>query len=162
MSNIERANGFHPYEEPDRESPYTAGGTVYPGDLVRMNSSGLIVAAAADQTANIGVAANYATTGQTVNVWDEPEQKFTVQAGGSTDLEQSACGLNYQIIATIGDTTYRQSRMELDSTSGATTPATLPLRMLAVQPVINNSPGVHAKVVVSINNHQLRPGTVGV
>lgn len=162
MSNANRPHGFSPYEEIQRESPYVAGGTIYPGDLVRMNSSGLVVVASADTNPNLGVSAQYATSGQEVKVWDGPDQKFMVQcdSGGSVDIEQTACGLNYQVVVTSGDTSYKQSRQELDASTGASD-SNLPLRMLAIAPILNNGGGVNAKVVVSLNNRQLAPGTVG-
>lgn len=162
MANADRKKGFQPYEEIKRESPYQAGGTVYPGDLVRMNSSGLVVAASADTSANIGVAAQYAVSGQEVKVWDDPEQKFEVQADsdGSVAIAQTNAGLNYQIVATTGSTAYRQSRQELDASSAASD-SNLPLRMLAISPAVDNAAGVNAKVVVVLNNHQRKAGVEG-
>ncbi len=162
MANVERANGFQPYETIESESPYVAGGTVYPGDLVRMDNSGRIVAASADTDPNFGVSAQYAISGQEVKVWDHMDQKYSVQcdAGGSIDIEQTACGLNYQVVATAGDTQYKQSRQELDASSGATD-SNLPLRMLAISPAQNNSAGVLAKVIVVLNNIQVKAGQVG-
>jgi hypothetical protein len=162
MSNISRAHGLQPYEEAMRESPYVAGGTIYPGDLVRMNSSGTVQVASADTSANLGVAAQYATSGNEVKVWDHPDQKFLVQCddGGSVSIAQTDCGLNYQIVATSGNSSYKQSRQELDASSGATD-SNLPLRMLAIAPIQNNAAGVNAKVVVKLNNHQLGNAVVG-
>lgn len=162
MANPNRAHGLQPYEDIKRESPYVAGGTIYPGDLVRMNSSGLVVAASADTNPNLGVSAQYAVSGDEVKVWDDPDQRFVVQAddGGSVSIAQTDAGLNYQIVATTGSTAYRQSRQELDASSGASD-SNLPLRMLAISPAVGNAAGVNAKVVVAINNHQRRPGTVG-
>jgi hypothetical protein len=162
MANANRPSGLRPYEEVLRESPYVAGGTVYPGDIVRMNSSGQIVAASADTTANIGVAASYATSGNEVKVWDDPDQKFVCQAdsGGSVSIAQTDCNLNYQIVATTGNTTYKQSRQELDA-SQAASDSNLPLRMLAIAPLQGNAAGVNAKVVVVLNNHQLKQATEG-
>lgn len=162
MANASRAKGLQPYEDIKRESPYVAGGTIYPGDLVRMNSSGLIVAASADTSPNIGVSAQYAVSGQEVKVWDDPDQRFVCQAdsGGSISIAQTNAGLNYQIVATTGSTAYKQSRQELDASTGATD-SNLPLRMLAISPAVDNAAGVLAKVVVAINNHQRRAGVVG-
>lgn len=162
MANVNRAHGFQPYEEIKRESPYVAGGTVYPGDLVRMNSSGLIVAASADTNPNLGVAAGYATSGLEVKVWDHPDQKYECQAddGGSVSIAQTDAGLNYQAVVTTGSTAFKQSRQELDASSGASD-SNLPLRMLAISPAQNNAAGVNAKVVVVLNNQQMRPGVAG-
>lgn len=162
MANANRAKGLQPYEDIKRLSPYVAAGTVYPGDLVRMDNTGRIVAASADTAANIGVSAQYATVGQEVKVWDDPEQKFVAQAdsGGSVSIAQTNCGLNYQIVATTGSTQFRQSRQELDASSGASD-SNLPLRMLAIEPAVDNAAGVNAKVVVVINNHQRKAGVEG-
>jgi hypothetical protein len=162
MANANRAKGLAPYEEPLRESPYVAGGTVYPGDIVRMNTSGQVIAASADTAPNCGVSAQYATSGQECKVWDHPDQKFVVQAdaGGSVAIAQTNAGLNYQIVATAGSTQFKQSRQELDASSGASD-SNLPLRMLAIQPAVDNAPGVNAKVVVVLNNKQLAAGTEG-
>lgn len=162
MANANRAKGLQPYEDIKRESAYVAGGTIYPGDIVRMNSSGLIVAASADTNPNIGVSAQYATSGQEVKVWDDPDQRFVCQAdsGGSVAIAQTNCGLNYQIVATTGSTAYKQSRQELDSSTAASD-SNLPLRMLAIQPAVDNAAGVNAKVVVALNNHQRKAGVEG-
>lgn len=160
MSNDSRPKGLQPYEDALRDSPYVAGGTIYPGDLVRMNSSGQVVTASADTSPNLGVSAQYATVGNECKVWDDPEQKFTVQADASAAIAQTNVGLNYQIVATAGNTDYKQSRMELATTSGATD-SNLPLRMLAIQPAVKNDPGTNAKVVVVLNNNQLKAGTLG-
>lgn len=162
MANANRAKGLRPYEDVKRESPYVAGGTIYPGDIVRMNNAGAVIAASADTSPNIGVAASYATSGQQVIVWDDPEQKFVCQgdAGDSVSLAQADCGLNFQIVATTGSTAYKQSRQELDASSGATD-SNLPLRMLAISPAVDNEAGVRRKVVVVLNNHQRKAGVVG-
>jgi hypothetical protein len=162
LANSNRARGFQPYEDVLRVSPYVAGGTIYPGDLVRQDNAGAIVAASADTNPNLGVAANYATSGQEVNVWDHPEQKFVCQAddGGSVSVNQALMGLNTQIVATSGSTAFKQSRQELDASSAATN-SNLPARMLAIQPAVKNAAGVNAKVVCMINNHQRKLGVVG-
>lgn len=162
MSNASRAKGLQPYEDIMRTSPYVAGGTVYPGDIVRMDNAGKVVAASADTNPNIGVAASYATTGQEVQVWDHPDQKYTVQAdsGGSVSIAQTNANLNYQIVATTGSTAYKQSRQELDASSGASD-SNLPLRMLAIHPAVDNAAGVNAKVIVVLNTDQIKQADTG-
>lgn len=162
MANADRKRGLQPYEDALRSSPYSAAGTIYPGDIVRMDNAGLVAAASADTNPNCGVAATYATVGQEVIVWDHPEQKFVAQqdSGGSTNIVQSHAGLNFQIVATTGSTAFKQSRQELDSSTGATD-SNLPVRMLAIQPAVGNASGVNAKVVCMLNNHQRKAGVVG-
>jgi hypothetical protein len=161
MANADRARGLQPYEEVKRESPYVAGGTVYPGDAVKLDNSGRIVVAAASDALQ-GVAAHYATSGNPVMVWDHPDQKFVAQAATGVSIAQTDMGLNADIVANSPDSTYRQSRHEIDGSSIATTPATLQLRLLAISPAIDNAAGDMAKVVCVINSHQLKAGTAGV
>jgi hypothetical protein len=88
-------------------------------------------------------------------VYDDPEQKFIVQSDDATEpAAQTACGLNYNIVATAGNSSYKASRMELDGSSGATD-SVLPLRLLDIVQAPDNAFGAQAKCVVKINNHQL-------
>jgi hypothetical protein len=159
MANTDKPKGFRPAERALRESKYVTGGIVYPGDAVKMNNAGAIVVVAASD-APIGVAAHYAASGAEVMVWDDPNQKYVVQADDGTTLAQTGVGLNYNIVATGGSTSYKQSRMELDSSSGATD-SNLPLRLLGFEPSVGNAAGEFADCIVVINNHQLRPASVG-
>ncbi len=160
MANANRPQGFRPSGDALRESPYTAAGTIYPGDLVKMDNSGRIVVCAAGVAGSVGVAVNYAASASEVMVWDHPDQKFVVQADDGTTLAQTGVGLNYDLVATAGNSTYRQSRMELDSDSAATD-SNLPLRLLGVSREVNSAIGEFAKCVVRINAHQLASNTVG-
>lgn len=160
MANADRPKGCAPYGDIRRESPYIAGGTVYPGDVVTLNSSGQIVVASAGTNPNIGVAVHYATSGNDVMVWDSPDQKFVIQSDDGTTLAQTAIGLNYNLTATAGNATYKQSRQELTSNSGATD-SNLPFRLLGISREVNSVIGEFTQCVVDINNHQLRTGGVG-
>lgn len=159
MANTDRPKGYRPYGETLRVTPYTAGGTVYPGDVVHMETDGLVDAAAASE-AVLGVAATYAVSGEEVLVWDDPAQKFIAQADDGTTLAQTDVGLNYNIVATAGNATYKQSRMEVDSDSGATD-SNLPLRLVQFDREQNRAIGEFASCIVVINNHQLNQATTG-
>jgi hypothetical protein len=159
MANADRPRGLRPAERGARQTPYVADGTIYPGDAVKIENDGKVVAASASN-ALLGVAVNYAVTGDTVMVLDDPNQKFVVQGDDGTTLAQAGVGLNYNVVATGGSTAYKQSRMELDSSSGATD-STLPLRLLGFQASVGNAAGEFAECIVVINNHQLRPGSEG-
>ena len=160
MANPDRPNGARPKDRARRITEYVAGARVFPGDFVHMEDDGKVDPAVASE-ALLGVAASYADAdGDKVLVWDDPDQKYIVQADGADIDDQTDFGLNYDIVATAGDTTYNLSRMELDSDTGAPT-ATLPLRALALEPVEGNALGAQAEVIVLINNHQLGKGTVG-
>jgi hypothetical protein len=159
MANSNRPKGFRPQEQVLRESAYVAAGTIYPGDAVKMDNSGRVVVAAASNSL-LGVAASYAVSAGEVMVWDHPEQKFVVQSDDGTTLAQTAVGLNYNVVATAGDSTYKQSRMELDSDSGATN-STLPLRLLGIDREVGEAIGEFSKCVVQINAHQLGANSEG-
>lgn len=159
MANADKPRGLRPAERVMRQTPYVADGTIYPGDAVKIEDDGKVVSASASD-ALLGVAVNYATAGDKIMVLDDPDQKFVVQADDGTALAQTGIGLNYNIVATSGNSSYRQSRMELDSDSGATT-STLPLRLLGFDASIDNAAGEFAECVVVINNHQLRKASAG-
>ena len=163
MANIDTPVGARPYEGALRCTPYESGGTVYPGDIVKLNSSGKVVVGTAGAAA-LGVAATYASaTDKEIMVWDHPDQKFEIQDDGSATLSQASVGLNFDILATAGDSSYIRSRMELAANSGATTPSTLPLRLLGFGREANSDTStVNMKCVVLINNHQLAEPSVGV
>lgn len=158
MANRDEPQGFRPKGEPKRLNKYVAAGVVYPGDAVSQEAAGRMVAASAT-SALAGVAASYASgAGQDVEVWDDPEQLYIVQADEADVDAQTDIGLNYDLLATAGDATYRVSRQELDSSTGATT-ATLPLKLLGIEERPNNALGAQVDCIVKINNHQLAGGT---
>lgn len=162
MANDDRPRGFQPKGEPIRVNKYTAGGTIYPGDCVHMESDGKVDAAAASE-ALLGVAINKAVDGGDVLVADDPQQQYVVQASGSDIDAQTDINLNYDILATAGNSTYDISRQELDSASGNTT-ATLQLKLLAIEEREDNALGAQVDCIVKINNHQLgsHTGTAGI
>jgi hypothetical protein len=126
-----------------------------------MDNAGLVTNSSAGTTAVIGAAASYAASGAEVLVYDDPDQLFMIQSDDATDPDaQTDVGLNYNIVATSGDTTYKVSRHELDGSTGATD-SNLPLRLLAVERSVGNALGGYADCVVQINNHQLAKKSVG-
>lgn len=158
MANTDKPSGAVCKGVPLRQNRYVAGGTVYPGDFVKFDSAGK-VAVCADTGVCIGVAANYATTGQDLDVYDHPDQLFIVQSDDATEpAAQTACNLNYEIEATSGDTLFKTSRMEFDGSTGATD-SNLPIKLLSVEKRPGNDFGGYADCVVKINNHQLSAGT---
>lgn len=158
MANRDEPQGFRPKGEPLRLNKYVAAGVIYPGDAVSQESGGRVVAASAS-SALFGVAASYASAAdQSVEIWDDPEQLYVVQADEADIDAQTDMGLNYDLLATAGDATYRVSRMELDSSTGGTS-ATLPLKLLGIDERPNNALGAQVDCIVKINNHQLAGGT---
>lgn len=161
MANKDRPNGLRPKGEPLRANKYTAGGAIYPGDCVKLDSAGKVVVASASNSL-CGVAASYASAdGAAVMVWDHPDQLFVAQADDATVDALADLNLNYNITATAGNSTYKMSRHEVDGNTGATD-STLPLRVLAATDEVGESLGSFAKVVCKINAHQLAGNTEGV
>lgn len=169
MANVDRPNGFRPYGELLRVRPYYANGTIYPGDLVKQeggdNSStqkGIaVVVASAGTDAVIGAAMSYAVEGGEVLIADHPDQLFKVQADDNSIADGRDLGLNAELEPTAGDSTYKQSRMEVDASTKATT-AALPIKILGLARGVVGQEGEYgsfARLVVAINNHQLKGGT---
>jgi hypothetical protein len=154
MTNLNRARGFECKGTPLRVNPYTAGGTVYPGDmLLEPQSNGKVVASAgAASEMLLGVALNYAIDTQTVMVADHPSQQFIVQMNSGETEASTQMGDYCEVRSTAGDTTYKQSRQEVDTVAETNTK---PLRVVALDTVTNNSWADNADVVVVINTHAL-------
>jgi hypothetical protein len=154
MANADKPVGAVPYGKTCSLQRYVAGGTIYPGDFVKIGNDGKVVVASASN-ALLGVAASYAVASGDVMVYDDPEQKFVIQSDDATEpAAQTAVGLNFNIVATAGDSSYKASRMELDGNTGATS-SVLPLRLIELAIAPDNAFGAQAKCVVKINNHQL-------
>lgn len=156
MANVDRPQGFRPYGAPLRVQDYEAGGTINAGDAVKLKNDGTVEVAAATN-ALIGVAVHGASDGERVAVYDDPNQLFVVQASASDVDAQTDIGLNYDLLAGSANS-YGISGHELDSTSGATT-ATLPLRLVRIEPRTDNALGAQVDCVVRLNNHQMAGGT---
>lgn len=161
MANKDYPAGLRPYGEVKSLQKYTAGAACYPGDLVNLESDGKVDPYAASDKP-LGVAATYAAAdGDDVLVWDDPDQKFSVQSDDATaPANVSAVGLNYDVVATAGDSTYKISRMELDG-SGSGTDSTKPLRLIGLHPAVDNAFGAQADCIVVINNHRLGKNSEG-
>lgn len=167
MANVDLPRGFKPHGHDFGANYYVAAGTIYPGDAVCFEGGAANttqkrarVQVGSAGAALCGVALNYATVGQKVLVSDHPMQRFSGQCDES-DFDQNAdLGLNCSILATAGDSTYKVSRMELDSSTLATT-ATLELKVLGYveRQDGKNELGNFTEVIFKINNHQLGSGT---
>lgn len=158
MANVDRPEGFRPKGDVLRANKYIAEGVIYPGDMLTLNANGRVAVAAA-ATALVGAAASYAAAqGDAVLVYDHADQLYVAQADGAAIDAQTDMNLNYDLLATAGDASYRVSRMEINASTGATS-ATLPLKVLAIEEKIDNALGAFVKCICKINNHQLAGGT---
>lgn len=157
MANDDRPRGAEPHGKCLRTTRYVADAEVFPGDFVEMTNAGKVQPlASATSTPILGVALSYAAAdGDDVSVADHPEQLFMVQSDDATEpAAQTAVGLNYDVVITAGNSTYKISRMELDGSSGVNTIDT-PLRLIDVERRPDNDFGANADCVVRINMHRL-------
>ena len=172
MANADLPRGFRPHGDILHIGIYIAASTVYPGDAVKFEAGASSttrfraqVEAGSDTGAICGVALNYAIAGQVVHVCDDPSQFFVGQCDESDFDSNADLNLNTNILATSGDTTYKCSRMELDSSDLQTT-GTLQVKVLGypARQDGKNQMGANAEVIFKINNHQLgsHTGTDGV
>lgn len=161
MANKDMKVGFEPHGKIESLREYTAGASaIYAGDLVRMNSSGLIDRCAAGESA-LGVAMNYAAASAKVLVCDSVDQKYKIQADDATINAQTDIGMNYDIVVGSPNTTYKRSGMQLDASTQSDL-ATPVIRLLEVDKTIDNALGAQVKCIVKINQHQLGDATVGI
>lgn len=167
MANVDLPSGFRPFGRLYPMHRYTAASTIYPGDAVKLEAGAANttqfkarVEAGTDTGALIGVAMNYATVGQTVLVADDPNQLFCGQMDEADFDSNADLGDNCNILATAGNSTFKASRMELDSSDIANT-ATHQVKILQYVSRHDgkNQMGANAEVVFKINNHQLSGGT---
>jgi len=158
MANKDNVKGAEPSGSCLRARRYVAAATIYPGDLVKQEGGGRVTPVSATDAA-IGVAMDFASgAGANVLVADHPDQEFVIQSSGTDPDAQTDIGLNYDITAGSADTLYKRSGMELDASSGGTL-ATRTLKLLRIDPRVDNVLGANADCVVVINNHQLKGGT---
>lgn len=158
MANKDQVKGFEPKGPCLRSRPYTAAGAVYPGDLVKLTDAGKVAQAAASD-ACVGVALTYASgDGVTVQVADHPDQEFVGQSDDGTIDALTDMNLNYNFVVAAANTTFKRSGMEVDGSTGATN-SNYPLKVLRLDPAIDNALGTNCKVILKINNHQLAAGT---
>lgn len=162
MANKDMPVGAKPVGRIYEYNIYQAEEAVYPGDFLNKNANGTVEPADATEPL-VGVCMSYAATGGECLVADHPDQLFMIQSDSADVAAQADIGLNYNIVATAGNSTYKMSRMELDGNTGADT-ATLPLRLIRIDRATDNALGASVKCVVRINNHQngSHTGTAGV
>ncbi len=164
MANTHTIRGFEPWGNCTRANEYTAGGTIYKGDLVKMDNTGRVVVIAAGTVAVVGAALNYATSGNPVLIADDPAQLFIGQSDDATEpAALTACNLNYNVVVGTASTLYRRSAMEIDGNTGVTD-SNLPIKVLRLLPAVDNAYGAYARVVCMINNHAFKAdaGSLGI
>lgn len=113
---------------------------------------------------NLSKQYNPASTERIALVCDDPYQLFEIQADSAGTLAATSIGLNAVLIYThSGSTTTGWSGAELDTTSDApAADASNQLTILRFVDRPDNEIGVHAKVVVRINNHTEAHASIGI
>lgn len=154
MANTDTPIGMVPYGNVRLTRVAEAGSAIYPGDPITVADDGQIDITTATTGTIDGVALTYASAaGQKVLVSCHPEQIYEIQGDETEITAQTIIGYVADIVATAGNSTYKVSRVELDSSSAAAT-GNLQLVILGLSQGVNNAFGTNAKVLVRINNHQ--------
>lgn len=156
MPNINRKVGFVPKGTPLRVNPYVAGAEIFPGDMLIGPASDGQVDPSAGGAAELllGAAISYASgAGVTVLVCDHPDQLYKCQVASSETEASTQVGDYCEVKATAGSATYRVSRQEVDTIAET---ATKPLRIVALDTLVDNAYGDNVDVIVSINTSALQ------
>lgn len=153
MANGDRPQGFRPKGEPLQVVELVAGSACYPGDFVAMANDGMVdpVAAGADI---LGLCLTYASgSGVSVLVSIDPNQLYIGQADETEIDAQTDIGNLCDVVATAGNSTYKISRQEIDSSTIGTGSGGQ-LVILGVDSRPDNALGTNADVIVKINENQ--------
>jgi hypothetical protein len=160
MANLDRPRGFEPHGEIKQVVVQEAGSACYPGDMVALASDGQVDPVATGAKV-LGLCLSYASaSGQKVLVSIDPSQVYAVQADETEVDAQTDIGNCCDITATAGDTTYKTSRQELDSSTIAA--ASAQLLILSIDTNVKNAAGAQATVLVKINESQLADSFAGI
>ncbi len=161
MANTDRPKGFWPHGKVLNSNVYESGSACFPGDMVTLASDGQVDPSGAAGTAPLGVCLSYASgAGVKILVADDPDQRFSVQADETHLTSQAIVGCACDVVITAGDTTYKTSRQELDSSDAAQSAG--PLIILGIEPRPDNAWGTQVTAIVKINTHQLAEGYNGI
>lgn len=188
MANANRVMGFKPYKHLNGSAwngqlteywvPASDATAIGIGDLVKLAAvsdpggiRGVTKFVAGTDSASIGAIVGVsinplnlntpqyrqASTAMYVYVADSPDTVYEVQASGV--VAATNFGKNINVTDAGVNTATGLSGEQIDTTTIATT-ATLPIKLQgAVQSITNDLTSANAKILVSINNHQLASGT---
>lgn len=160
MANSDIVSGARPHGRVLQMNSYLAESAIYKGDFVKKNAAGTVERVAATNPC-VGVAMSNAAAAEKVLVADHPDQLFVVQSDSADIDAQADIGLNYDIVVATANTTYKRSGMELDGDTGSLSVAVV-LRLLAIEPAVDNALGANVKCIVKINQHQNAAAVVGI
>jgi hypothetical protein len=160
MANTDFAYGLRPWSgdgAPPRVTSYdlaAANTVIAQNSLVLRNELGYAdasTAVAPPDGAILGVAAEYkaANSGGTIKVYDDPKQKYLIQAEGTVAQTHIGTWCNLKT-ATGLDATTKWSTIEIDQATYSNTKPSL-LFIEALSPEVGNALGANADVIVTIN-----------
>jgi hypothetical protein len=156
MPNLNLPKGFEPKGASLRVNVYTAGATVYPGDmcLAPDGTTGQVSpSAGAAAEVLLGACIKGGTVGQQIEVSDHPSQLYIVQAAAGEVDNVNDIGKFAEVKATAGSATFDVSRQEIDTVANTNTK---PLRIREIVAMPKNEVGSEPiRVVVSLNTPAL-------
>jgi len=163
---VKRIDGSscHAMEENKLAATHDAIGN---GCLLEHRSDGFTHPAQATSLTICGISAEYKAANAGGNILFEPltgQEVLEAQVSSNDVAAQTDLKLNYDIIATAPDATTKQSLMEIDGTSGATT-ATLPIKITKVSEKIDvdgNALGGQVVVECRLNHGAFKSGVAGI
>ena len=152
MANVDWPHGFKfaytTHGGPPQITKYlSTAAKIFPGDYVKKDGSGRVLAVTAVADNGIGVAASYcpATAGSDIYVYDDlANTVFECQADDATLANDTQNGNFFDIIVTTGDTTTLQGKQELDGDASAEDT----LVLVGIYDVPNNAWGANVRVYV--------------
>jgi hypothetical protein len=163
MANVDNPRGFWPIRHISggeiRTNTYfvTTSAAIYKGDLLVAVNTGCVSASSAnDGWKVVGVAAEWITAAKSatayteIQVYDDPNIVFGVQADSGTSPAVTDIFATANHVATTGNTTTGQSAHELDASDIGTG---LQMRILGKVSDPNNAWGEHVDLEVIFNEH---------
>lgn len=166
MANVDRLRGFWPIRHLTggeiRTNTYfvTTSAAIFKGDAVSAINTGCVSASTANDGYLVcGVAAEYvpaatsATAYTPIQVYDDPNIIFGIQADSGSTPAVTDIFATANHVATTGDTTTGLSKHELDSSDIGTG---LQLRILGKTSDPDNAWGEHVDLEVIFNEHLYR------
>lgn len=103
-------------------------------------------------------AANAGGSGVKVAVYNDPETRFVAQTDNGTGTLTAEAGIGLNATLLPGSVSNGRQTTEIDESSGDVV-ATLPVKILFLEPAVDNAYGEFNRLVFKINNHQLATGT---
>ena len=160
MANLNAPYGFQPLKSPAGNisaNPYSATGTIFEGDLVTMNSDGLVIKLTSTTAVYAcGAAASYIAVGTSVAtllVYDDPNQVFTAQSLLTSTSNQTIIGDLYDLYVGTGSTSSRLSGAGVGTTESNTSSGPLLISGFDSS-VDNDDAAAYPRVQVKLKNHQ--------